>query len=305
MRDPIVFDPTCDEVRDLAAPFVLGALDADEADAVRGHLASCAEPHLEFAELASVVPVLAASVDVFEPPASLKERLMAAAAADLEARRRVTSARQLVSPVAAAPVVAAPGAAAPVVPDVAPLAGPTPIGARPATRPVVVMPRRSSGTSFGGWAMRIAAVLAIAVLGGWNLLLQGQLQTARSYEENVAAVLDVAGQEGALTAVLTAEGAGGPTGLAAVSADGAVMLAMRDLPATSGDQVYEAWIIGSDGVPAALGGFKVGDAGTAFFTGDGQPTEPGAVLALTLEPAPGATQPTSPVISLGTATAAG
>lgn len=292
MRDPIVFDPTCDEVRELAAPFVLGALDADEADAVRGHLASCAEPHPEFAELASVVPVLAASVEVLEPPASLKQRLMAAAAADLEARQRSSSARPAVSPVAAAPAVE-------------PQMEPTPIGARPAAPPVVVMPRRSSGTSFGSWAMRIAAVLAIAVLGGWNVLLQGQLQTARSYEQSVAAVLDVAGQEGALTAVLTAEGAGGPTGLAAVSADGAVTLAMRDLPATSGDQVYEAWVIGSDGVPAALGGFKVGDAGTAFFTGDGQPTEPGAVLALTLEPAPGATQPTSPVISIGTATAAG
>ena len=49
---------TCDEVRDLAAPFVLGALDADEQGAVREHLATCAEPHPEFAELGSVVPAL-------------------------------------------------------------------------------------------------------------------------------------------------------------------------------------------------------------------------------------------------------
>ena len=105
--------------------------------------------------------------------------------------------------------------------------------------------------------------------------------------------------------MLTAEGGDGPSGLAAVSASGEVTLAMRDLDATSGGQVYEAWVIGSDGVPAALGSFHVGTTGTAFFTGDGLPAEPGIVLALTLEPGPGATAPTGPVVSLGTASAAG
>lgn len=284
-------DLTCDEVRDLAAPFVLGALDADEMDAVRGHLASCAEPHPEFAELGSVVPVLAASVPVVEPPAALKDRLLAAASADLETRQG--------SAATPAPATAAPSPVAPVVAD------PRPIGAVPDPEPVRVMPRRPSGPSIGTWAMRIAAVLAIALLGGWNLLLQGQLTDARTYEQAVAAVLDVAGQDGSLTAVLTAEGDGGPTGLAAVTAGGEVTLAMRDLPATSGSQVYEAWVIGSDGTPQAIGSFEVGSAGTAFVSVDSPLAEPGIVLALTLEPAPGATTPTLPIVSLGTATAAG
>jgi anti-sigma-K factor RskA len=278
MTDAIDGGLTCDEVREIAAPFVLGALDADEMDAVRGHLASCAQAHPEFAELGSVVPVLAASVPVVEPPPALKDRLMAAAAADLEARRGAAA-------IAADPVL--------------------PIGAVPDPDPIVVMPRAATGTSVAGWAMRIAAVLAIVVLGGWNLLLQGQLATAQSYEQAVSAVLDVAGQDGSLTAVLTAEGDGGPTGLAAVSAAGEVTLAMRDLPATSGGQVYEAWVIAGDGVPVPLGDFQVDSAGTAFFTGDGLPTDPGIVLALTLEPGPGATTPTMPIVSLGTATAAG
>jgi anti-sigma-K factor RskA len=282
MTDRSDHDLTCDEVRDLAAPFVLGALDADEMDAVRGHLASCAQAHPEFAELGSVVPVLAASVPVVEPPPALKDRLMAAAAADLQARR-------------SGPAPASPASADTIAPT----------GAVPDPDPIVVMPRRSSGTSALGWGMRIAAVLAIVVLGGWNLLLQGQLATAQSYEQAVSAVLDVAGQDGSLTAVLTAEGDGGPTGLAAVSAAGEVTLAMRDLPATSGAQVYEAWVIGGDGVPVPLGDFQVDSAGTAFFTGDGLPTDPGIVLALTLEPGPGATTPTMPIVSLGTATAAG
>jgi len=272
-------DLTCDDVRELAAPFVLGALDTAEDDAVRAHLATCSDAHAEIAELAGVLPVLDESAPRMEPPASLKVKLMAAAAADLESR----------TPVVASTVVA---------PTAAPLVLPTASQreARSAAR---------GRSSMGSWAVRIAAVLAIAVVGGWNLLLQGQLTEARTYEQNVAAVLDVAGQPGSLTAVLTAEGGDGPSGLAAVGGDGAVTLAMRALAPTSGAQVYEAWVIGSDGAPVPLGGFQVGQTGTAFFQGNGLPTEPGIVLALTLEPGPGATTPTSPIVSLGTATAAG
>lgn len=269
---------TCDEVRDLAAAFVLGALDVDEAAAVRSHLAGCADAHAEIAELASVVPVLDASVPIVEPPTALKRRIMAAAAEDLETRQGVAE---------AAPVAVA----APVAPD-AP-AEPTPISSRRST---------------GSWALRIAAVLAIALLGGWNLLLQGQLSAAQAYEQSVAAVLEVAAQPGSLTAVLTADGGGGatgPAGLAAVSSAGEVTLAMRDLAPTSGAQVYEAWVIGGDGVPVPLGSFAVGPNGTASFAATGLPAEPGIVLALTLEPAPGATTPTLPIVSAGTATAAG
>jgi anti-sigma-K factor RskA len=147
--------------------------------------------------------------------------------------------------------------------------------------------------------------VAIALLGGWNLLLQNQLGEARTYERNVAAVLDVAGQPGSLTAILTPTGVAGPAGLAAVASDGSVRIAMRDLPATSGNQVYEAWVIGSDGKPVALGSFKVGQTGVAYFEGGGLPTQEGIVLALTLEPGPGATAPSSDPVSVGKAVAAG
>lgn len=263
---------TCDEVRDLAASFVLGALDDDEADAVRAHLADCPDAHAEIAELGGVLPVLAASVPQVEPRPALKAGILAAAAADLESR-------------SATPVVAPP------------LAFPS------ADERAERVAARRGGSGTGAWVLRIAAVLAIALLGGWNLLLQGQLDQARTYEQQVAAVLDVAAQPGALTAVLTAEGGSGPSGLAAVAADGAVTLAMRGLTPTTGDQVYEAWAIGGDGTPVPLGGFKVGEAGIALFEGDGLPTDPGLVLALTLEPRPGATAPTTPVVSLGTTSA--
>jgi len=276
LTGPLLPELTCDEVRDLAASYVLGALEGHEADAVRAHLASCADPHVEMDELASVLPVLAESVPVVEPPSALKGRIMAAAAADLEARRNAAA----VAPVDAAPV-------------------PFPSAIAREARAA-----RRTG-SVGTWALRIAAVLAIALLGGWNLLLQGQLQQARTYESNVAAVLDMAGQPGSLTAILTAEDGDGPVGLAAVGSDGAVKLAMRDLAPTQGDQVYTTWVIGADGAPVALGDFRVGATGTAYFEGRGLPTEEGIVLALTLEPQPGATAPSSTPVSLGTASAAG
>jgi len=268
-------DLTCDDVRELAASYVLGALDEDEADAVRAHVATCTDPHVELAELGSVLTALAESVPVVQPPAALKGRILAAASADLAAR----------------------ASAAPATTE-AP--APTPFPSATERQQ-----REARRAGLAPWILRIAAVLAIALLGGWNLLLQGQLGEARTYEQNVAAVLDVAGQPGSLTAVLTATGGQGPAGLAAVASDGSDRIAMRELPATSGTQVYETWVIGGDGVPRALGGFRVGPTGVAYFEGGGVPAQDGIVLALTLEPGPGATAPSSAPVSLGKAVAAG
>lgn len=270
---------TCDEVREMAGAFVLGALEPIEDAAVRTHLASCDDAHREIAELGAVLPVLAEGVPIVEPPVALKTRLMAAAAADLEQRNHGALA-------AAEPTAAGPA--------------PAPIAFPVASKREL----RRTRASAGAWALRIAAVLAIVALGGWNLLLQGQLNAADSYERSVAAVLVVAAQPGSLTAVLTADGGTG-SGLAAVDAAGNMTMAMHDLAPTSGTSVYEAWVIGGDGIPIPLGSFAVGATGTASFAANGLPTAPRIVLALTKEPGPGATTPTLPIISKGAATAAG
>ena len=270
---------TCDDVREMAGSFVLGALEPAEEAAVRAHLASCADAHDEVAEAGSVLGVLDASVPQVEPSPALKGRIMAAAAADLEARGP-----------GAAPIPLEPAAPAPTrAPEPTPFPSPDERATRAARQ-----------TSPLTWAVRIAAVLVIGVLAGWNLLLQGQLNAVRTYEENVAAVLEVASQPGAFTAVLAPASSGGPRGLAAMSPSGDMAMAVRDLAPTSGSQVYEAWVIGADGVPVALGGVTVGNAGTAFYTGAGLSAEVGAVLALTLEPGPGATAPSSQPVSAGT-----
>jgi anti-sigma factor RsiW len=261
-------DLTHDEAMDLAASFVLGALDDDEMAAVRAHLASCPEPHTEFRELAEAVPLLQAGVERMEPPAALKDRIMAAAGADLDARRR----------------------------DATPTPAAAPEPARAA--PVDLRGRRPAAWS---WALGIAAVLAIALLGAWNLSLQSQLMSAQEYGRQVAAVLDAAAQPDALTAVMRSQTDDGPTGIAAVTSDGIMRVAMRDLAPTSGTEVYEAWVIEADHAPVPLGAFQVGTTGVGYLEASGLPTEPGIVLALTREPGPGATAPTTTPVSLGTA----
>jgi anti-sigma-K factor RskA len=287
---------TCDDVRELAGAYVLGALEPAEASAVRSHLNAHPDGHPEIAELGAVIPALVELAPVVEPPEGLKARILAAAAADLAARGGTAEA----TAVPATQAEALPGTPAPPAVS-APPAVPAPPAAFPG--PAEREARRAR-TSPATWALRIAAVLAIALLGGWNLLLQNDLGAARQYEQNVAAVLEAASQPGSLTAVLAADGGTG-SGLAAVDAKGDLALAMRDLGPTSGTAVYEAWVIASDGVPVPLGSFPVGANGTAFFEASGLPSAEGIVLALTLEPGPGATTPTMPIISAGVAAAPG
>jgi anti-sigma-K factor RskA len=275
---------SCDEVRELAGGFVVGALDAAEEAQVRAHLAGDhAAEHPEIAELGSVIPAFFEAVEVVEPPEGLRARIMAAAAADLAARGGTAS--------------SAAGAPPPVPPS-ADRTGPAPVAFPTAEE------RERRRASRGEWILRIAAVLAIAVLGGWNLLLQGQLSASQAYERNVAAVLDVAAQPGSLTAVLTPDGDTG-SGFAAVNSAGDLALAMRNLAPTTGNTFYEAWVIGADGVPVPIGEFQVDSSGVGYLETGGLPAADGILLALTREPGPDATTPTMPIISKGVATTPG
>jgi hypothetical protein len=259
---------THEEAVELAAPFVLNALEPDEEEAVRDHLRTCSLPHEEFAELGSVVPALAETLEPVEPPAALRGRILAAAAADLE--------RQ---PAAPAPAV---------VPASSPAPEPIQIHSR----------RRPSPVS---WFLVAAAGIAIVALVAVNLLTLGRLNSSEQYERDVAAVLEAGSQPGAVTAVLAPAESGGPRGLAAVSSNGDVTMAMQDLEPTSGNEVYEGWAIVGDAAPVPLGGFTVGAGGTGRLDGTGVPAEPGMTVALTREPGSGATTPTLPILAAGTA----
>jgi anti-sigma factor RsiW len=262
---------THEQALDLAAAYVLGALEPAEEAAVREHLQSCPLSHEEFAELGGVVPYLAEvpDLELVEPPPALRDRIMAAAAADLAERTGTT------------PAV------------------PFPSAAERAERAERTERTLRRATTRLGWAARIAAVIAIVVLGGWNLLLQGQLSDARAFDRAVAAVVDAAGQPGSQTVVLSPQPGSRGSGIAAVAADGSVVMAMRDLPATAGTQVYEAWVIVGTAAPVAVGGFTVGPTGLATVTTQPVATPPGSTIALSLEPGPGSTAPRGPIVATG------
>jgi hypothetical protein len=263
---------THEQALDLAPGYVLGALEPSEEAAVREHLRTCQEPHVDFAELGGVVPYLVeADLELVEPPASLGDRIMAAAAADLAARRTERD--------AGAPI-AFPG------------------GAERAIR----AGRRARPLD---WALRIAAVLAIVVLAGWNLLLQGQLDAARDYDRAVASVIAAAGEPGSKTAILTPAERSRASGIAAVRPDGSVVLAMRDLPATAGTEVYETWVIVGDSAPIPIGSFTVGAGGTGSTATRPTQAPAGAIIAVSREPGPGSTAPLGPIVSTGVAVAPG
>lgn len=271
---------TCDDVRDQAAAFVLGALTPAEERAVRDHLATCLEAHAEFAELGGVVPALAASVEPVEPSPALRERIIAAAAADLRQR-------------GAAPAAVAPAAAAaPVVTPVAPVAAPVIVPFRPSAA-------RSRVARYG-WALGIAAALVIAGLGVWNFRLQSQLNDAQAYQARVDDVLTIARTPGAVMAVLAPPAAGGQDGLVAVASDGRAAMVVKGLPATSGTEVYEVWFIVGSTAPVPVGALSQA-GGLAFMTGTPGPVPAGAVVALTREPSPNPTAPTTPILVKGVA----
>ncbi|HET7181418.1 MAG TPA: anti-sigma factor, partial [Candidatus Limnocylindrales bacterium] len=266
MPDHVYGGLHCREVEDLAASFVLGSLEADEAGAVRAHLAACPEPHPEMAELGSVVPALLESLELVAPPADLKRRILAAAATDLQAApdaQRVGDTQR------------------------------TPVGDI----------QRTPGGFFGNlfrrpiWAgVALAAVVALVAIGVGYTSLRTQVDDLTAYRNAVAAVLKDAVEPGAQLAVLKpAVGSTGPGGFAAVGDDGAVMLVMHDLAPTAGAQVYEAWLIAGQSAPVPIGAFTVSKNGTASFATAHASLGDGVTVALSLEPGPGATTPTQVV----------
>lgn len=275
MAEELIAGLHCADVRELAAGFVLGALEPADADAVRAHLAACPEPHPEMAELGSVVPALLASVETVELPPSLKDRILAAAAADTQRERMpgTADAQHERMPMAAADTQRGGGGG---------------LLANLFRRPV--------------WAgVAMAAVVAAVALGAWNLALRSELD---AYRNGVTAVLDAAATGDAQLAVLGApDNPEGASGLAAFGGDGSIALVMRDLQPTAGAEVYEAWLIVDTGNPIPLGSFTVGQTGTGTFTTNHVPFV-GATLALTREPGPGATTPTLPIIAAGAARSA-
>ena len=267
MADPRPGGRSCAEATELAPAFVLGALTDAEMASVRSHLAACQNAHAEFAEMGSVAPALLESVPVVEAPAGLGDRIMTTARAQqAEAERKIL---------------------------------PLP---RPAAEIELASTRRLRWSRLGWAALAAAAVIAIVVLGANYVQQRNQIEQLSAYRDAVAGVIDRAAAGGPVAVLVNQQattGASSPSGIAAVGSDGSVAVAMRDLIPTSGAQVYELWMIGSDGAPQALGSFTVTVSGSGGTVTAATPVTAGVTLAVTREPHPGMTTPTLPIVVAG------
>jgi anti-sigma-K factor RskA len=243
--------------RDLLGAFALGAVDAEEAAAVRAHLATCAECQAEMAGLWLAVDSLPETVEPMEPPPALRDRIAATIMAE-----------------AASPAPAPPPVAAAAAPEPVPTIAPAPLVPEPIQKPASFWSRATP------WAAAAAILLLLSAgLLVWNLRLREQLATAPVTETIALAPTDAApGAHGEVTYL---------------PQDNLLLLDVRDLPPLKPDQVYEVWLIGSEG-PVPAGTFD-------------QPTDQHAVvadrsqfetLAITAEPGPlGTAAPTGEIVA--------
>jgi len=276
---------TCDRVLEVASGFVLGALDASETIAVRDHLESCPRPHPEIDSLGGVLPYLAASLEPVEPPAWLRESVIAAAQADLTARRRIAEPSALPGPaLAAVPKMAAGGLG-------------EASGAELISLAVARLARRRRVMT---WTTRVAAVVAVVALAGYALVLHGDLDRAQRATQADASFNYVLTLPDTRTAVMTATDGSSASGLAALRPTGDIIVRLYGLTATTGDQVYVVWLSRDAGSPTRVGSLTVDDSGVGYLEVVNVPTSSSLGLFVCREPNGNVTQPTGPTIVSGT-----
>lgn len=270
-RDALVGGLTCAEADEMAALCVLDVLTPEEAAPVHAHLAACDQPHPDIALAAEAAGALGSAVEPVQPPAALRDRLMAAVAATPQVPDRAAD-----TPVAPAAVAAGDT-------NVVPLHRPS----------------RAARPSRLAWAGLAAAAVVVLLVGGWGLSLQRQLSDADQQlalvRQAIAAAADPASRVATITGT---EQAPGVSGMAVVPGSGTGYLMLQGLPALASGQVYQAWYL-ADGVPTSAGLMPTGASEVAVMTGL-DPIAGTDTIALTIEPAGGVASPTGPIVAAGT-----
>jgi anti-sigma-K factor RskA len=310
---------THEEADDLAGLYVLDALDAAEAAAVRAHLATCDQSHPLFADLAAVTPSLASLAEPVNAPPALRDRVLTAVSLTAQAPLVTPQPRQAAPPphqLRPAPIPSMPQGGPPpgqpppvqappwqAPPWQAPPGQPPPGWApqpppQPYPQPIPIEQarevRRSRSWSWLGLAA--AAVIAIVALGVWNVILQRQ---ADERDDLLRTALATCLDPNAEAARMEGSGqAAGATGCAAFPESGQGFIVMRGLPPVEADQTYQAWYVVGD-QPTSAGLMPVGPDGVAILTGL-TPAQGTGAVALSLEPAGGSLPlPTGPIVAQG------
>lgn len=238
---------------DHAAAYALGALDADERAAFEAHLATCDICRAEVESYQDVSALVGLGAPVRQPPAHLKEKVLAQARLVRPIHTRTQVRRSWVPWLAtAAGLVVAVGAL-------------LLYGMERGRRMVAEAELDSTATQLRAAATKVAqqdtilaAVLAPDVQSA-NLVAQGRPPSVRLYLNRRRSV---------------------------------VVLAAYDLPPAAAGRTYQLWGI-ADSKPVSLGTFNTGADGRATVTLPIDSTDRFQLSAITDEPAGGSPQPTT------------
>jgi len=269
------------------AAYALGALDADERRAFEAHLATCPKCAAELAELRRVTTGLAMSVERVAPPADLKARTIARATGQPQVKRTRETAAQ-------APPVA-------IVHAPAPRAS-TSLAWLAAAAGLAV----AIGLGVYAWSLRsqltsIQQVAAQATSQGDRL--RAELVGSRQESARMAQMLGILGAADVVRVELKGQG-----DLTIASAQvywsatrGLLFMHASNLPAIDRDRVFELWAVppGPGAAPLPAGLFRVDQAGLVTVVSPPPTFAAADAFAITVEPAAGSAQPTTPIILVG------
>jgi anti-sigma-K factor RskA len=273
------------ELEELAAGYVLGALEPDDEHAFQRHLETCSICQATVRELEAVVGELAYSTPPVDPPDTVW--------AGIRRQIKPEAARRGAVP-GPATTAAGQGVPAPGGPIPGTVGGPAP-GTAGAGRGLRLLPGLAAA----------AAILLVVVLSLWNLNLRDENAV---YRDRVAALERATQLANDPTANLVAlNGSAGvqATVIASTREDRGVLL-VENLPPLQRGRVYELWGIPAGADPAtaaekALVFVPLQRTGTQTLSFE-VPVQPGTVFAITDEPGPdGSQRPTTPPLLSGSA----
>lgn len=295
---------TCDQVRELAPFYVLGALEPGQVAAIRAHLPTCRDAHREMAELGGAAAYLAQLPAPIDPPDAVGQRIMASVRAELRAGQRDQAVvERLVGSLGpqarhaatAIPVALPAEATPPSVPDPSthlatapqPLAAGAATSRGPRVRPI--------------WPVLGVGLLLILGLAAWGISSQSTIDRQTARAQTLRSALLAVAQSGARVVHLSGNGsAAGASGFAVMPPQGPAYLVVTGLATAPPGSAYEAWV-GTAGSMRPAGTVTVGDDGVAILTGMKTSGPTIRVVAISLERSDATARPSGSMLVSGQA----
>jgi anti-sigma-K factor RskA len=257
--------------------YALGALDADEKLSLETHLKDCADCTRRLAQARGRVALLSAAAPSVEPPAAVKQRLMARIHADNAAEKSAV-----------------------------------PQSAKAVPQSVKAEPRKT-GTGFWhhpapGWGLAFVAAIIAVLFAANNYRLNQQMEQLRAEASSDHATI---AQAHAVLELLTAPDTHGvtltaaevkpqPEGRVFYRPNHGMIFYAANLPAAPEGRTYQLWMVPTQGNPISAGVFAPNAKGNASIVLLELPAGVTAkAFAVTIEPSGGVPQPTGPKVLIG------